>query len=223
MFYKLTYYNKGPLKLTMKQIYRKQKRLFQFLLIILVVLSAGARAENRPVLQIKKFHLNLLHTMKTANNLGLQGRYKNLRELVQEVFDLKGMVKLISGNHWRKAKLIEQKNLVEAFRNYSAANYALRFNSFSGQKFITLSNTLGPSGSRVITTQIVNKRSKPIQIAYVLLETNGVWRVIDIILAGGISELATRRSEYRKILTTGGTKALTIVLNSKTRRLLAAN
>ena len=57
-------------------------------------------------------------------------------------------------------------------------------------------------------------------ITYVTHKIKGEWRIIDVLLDAGISELAVRRSEYRRVLKTGGVDGLIETLNRKADQLL---
>ena len=47
------------------------------------------------------------------------------------------------------------------------------------------------------------------------------WRIVDVLVDKGISELAVKRSEYRGVLRYGGIDALIRTLNAKADQLLA--
>ena len=48
----------------------------------------------------------------------------------------------------------------------------------------------------------------------------GRWRIVDVLLDGSISELAMRRSEYRRVLKKNGVDGLIQTLNSKAAQLV---
>ncbi|MEK9723668.1 MAG: ABC transporter substrate-binding protein, partial [Rhodospirillaceae bacterium] len=54
-----------------------------------------------------------------------------------------------------------------------------------------------------------------VPLTYVTREVQGAWRIIDVLVDAGISELAVRRSEYRLILKTDGIDGLITVLGDK--------
>ena len=74
---------------------------------------------------------------------------------------------------------------------------------------------------QLVYTHIVTpKTGKPdavIKINYVTKEFKGGWKIVDILLGGGISELAVKHSEYRNILRRNGISALVKKLNKKGR------
>ena len=52
-------------------------------------------------------------------------------------------------------------------------------------------------------------------------ENKDRWRIVDILLDNDISELAVRRSEYRRVLKKEGVDALIATLNNKADGLVA--
>ena len=59
------------------------------------------------------------------------------------------------------------------------------------------------------------------ELIYVTRLFKGQWRIIDVLVDSGISELAVRRSEYRKVLRTKGIDGLVNTLNAKADQLLS--
>jgi phospholipid transport system substrate-binding protein len=167
------------------------------------------------------FHVTLLDVMKRAETLGVGGRYQTLKPEVGERFDIKLMVALTTGRHWRTAGPDDRRRLAAAFHRFSAATYASRFSGFSGQTFRTLDVRAGPRKTQLVRTQIRRPDDTPVAITYVTRAAGKTWRIVDVLLDDGISELAVRRSEYRSTLSTGGIKELTQLLESKSNTLLA--
>ena len=60
-----------------------------------------------------------------------------------------------------------------------------------------------------------------IDIAYVTRPFKEGWRIIDVILDNGISELKVRQSEYRQVLKKEGVSGLIKLLNSKADELIS--
>ena len=102
----------------------------------------------------------------------------------------------------------------------SVSTYASRFDGFSGQRFETVSEAPGPKNSMVVRTRIHRPGDTPVKLTYILRLYSGQWQAIDVIVAGGISELALRHSEYRAILKKDGLAALAAILNKKSDQIL---
>ncbi len=170
--------------------------------------------------KVEAFHAILLNVMKQAKSRSVQERFKLLRPTVETSFDFKLMIALASGKHWRAASDAGKQDLKRAFSRFSVATYADRFSGFSGQSFKTLSVDQGPRRTKLIRTQITRPDDSPIPLTYVTRRREGEWRIVDVLVDDGISELAVRRSEYRNVLRDSGISGLIRLLNSKTNKLL---
>ena len=165
------------------------------------------------------FHDALLAVMQKSESLGYKGRYESLTPHVTRAFHLRLMVQIASGRHWRNAEEVKKRALVTAFSKVSIGTYAARFDGFSGQSFKTLEVKPGTQDTQLVLTHLINPDGKGAKLTYVTKEIGSNWRIIDVILANGISELAVRRSEYRRVLEQGGIDALTTLLNKKAKLL----
>lgn len=170
---------------------------------------------------VTAFHETLLEVMKNAKILGIQGRYDKLDGRIKQTFHLGLMARIASGSYWRKASKTETENLVAAFSRLSISTYASQFDGYSGQSFETQGEKPGPQKTTLVKTQIIDPTSGPVDITYVTREIKGQWKVVDVLLDSSISELAVRRSEYRRILKTGGINGLIGALNTKADQLMA--
>ncbi len=116
---------------------------------------------------------------------------------------------------------MQKAGLVEAFERFSIGTYARRFNGFSGEKFETISAKPGPSGTMLVATRILRPDDEPVGLTYVLKPFKEAWRIVDVLVAGGISELAVRKSENQAVLKNEGIDALITTLNGKADDLIA--
>jgi len=169
---------------------------------------------------IDQFHASLLAVMKNADKSGAKERYRILEPEIAKRFDLRLMIALATGKHWRTASDISRERLTEAFHRFSAATYASRFSGFSGQSFKTLTVNTGPRKTELVATEIRRPDGPPVALTYVTRKIAAGWRVVDVLVEGGISELAVRRSEYRSVLASDGVDGLIRLLDQKTQTLL---
>ena len=197
--------------------------VFGFLLLFLALSEPFQvnASEPPPSTQVEQFHDVLLSVMKDADQLGILGRYKKLEPVLSQVFSLKAMIQIASGAFWKRTSDQEKTQLTSAFSRLTIATYATQFDGFSGQLFKTIGTKPGPQKTTLVETQIVNPDTSSVTLRYVFREIKGQWRVIDVLLDTGFSELARKRSEYRSVLKTVGVAGLTLLLNAKTDSLLA--
>lgn len=181
---------------------------------------AMAQASGEPKAKVEAFHAKLLEVMKQAQTLGVKERFEFLKPTIEKSFDFKLMVALASGKHWRAAPETKKHDAQTAFARLSTATYADRFSGFSGQSFKTLSVTKGPRRTFLVRTQIIRPEKSPVPLTYVTRRRGEDWRIVDVLVDDGISELAVRRSEYRSVLNSTGIDGLINLLKMKTNSLL---
>ena len=189
-------------------------------LLALAAPQVSAETDGGPAGVVTAFHDTLLGVMKDAEALGVKGRYEKLAQRIEQSFHLALMAQVGAGSHWRKATKAQTDKLVAAFSRFSISTYASQFSSYSGQSFETQGQKPGPQKTVLVKTQIIDPGSDPVDLTYVTREIKGRWRIIDVLLDTGISQLAVRRSEYSRILKTGGIDALTRILDTKADQLL---
>jgi len=190
-----------------------------------ITLAIGAQPSTAssgpsPEELVSDFHVALLGTMKQASTTAVKQRFEMLQTAITEGFHLPLMIQVASSSYWRKASETQRDNLIAAFSRLSIATYAAQFDGYSGQSFETLGNKPGPQETILVNTQIVNPGSDNVALTYVTRKIKGNWRIIDVLLDTGISQLAQRLSEYRQVLKSGGVDGLVHMLNDKADALL---
>jgi phospholipid transport system substrate-binding protein len=162
----------------------------------------------------------LISVMKQGSAMTFAGREGVLAPEVRQDLDLAAMCRIVVGPPWRTFSAADKQEVTAAFSDYSVANYAQRFKSYSGERFEVdpVPSTL-PNGDCVVHTKLYTADPEPVQLDYMMRLSEGRWRIIDVFLSGTISELAARRSEYSLVLRTGGAPALVDLLRKKTAEL----
>jgi phospholipid transport system substrate-binding protein len=108
----------------------------------------------------------------------------------------------------------QKQGASQAFGRYIAATYATRFDDFSGEQFQILGEQQVEHGT-IVKTQLVKADGEKVIINYAVHDNDTSWQIRDVYLAGTISELATRRSDFTSTLRSGGIEALILRLNKK--------
>lgn len=188
-------------------------------LYILTTPLAPVHAAQEPEGLVTDFHGVLLDVMQNAASLGFQGRYARLEPAIVDGFHLPLMAQVAAGSYWRKASADQRERLIKAFTKVSVGTYASRFSGYSGQSFVTRGARPGPQKTRLVEAALRNPAGEDAALTYVTKEIRGRWRIIDVLLDTGISELAVRRSEYRRILKAGGADGLIDRLTEKAEKL----
>jgi hypothetical protein len=104
--------------------------------------------------------------------------------------------------------------VIESFGRYISAIYADRFDSYAGQKLRVIGEWPAAAGL-MVKSQIIKANGEPVNVDYMMRRNADTWLISDIYLDGAISEVATRRSEFRAILKSEGIDGLIAALNRK--------
>ena len=184
--------------------------------------GADAAATAAPALDdakqvIDQLHADLLTILKRSDDLGLEGRAKELKPILNESMNLLALgVGAVSRRNWRTWDQSQRDQFIDVFLEFMAASYAARFKSFNNQKFTIVGDRPGPRGSVILLTQVDSEGRETTNVDYLMMHRNDRWAVADIFLDGAISEVAMRRSEFSNILLSEGFEALVDAIKQKT-------
>ncbi|WP_295525163.1 ABC transporter substrate-binding protein [Novosphingobium sp. Chol11] len=169
----------------------------------------STQAVTAPVRQLND---GLLAIMKAGSTAGYAARLNRISPVVDATFDLPLMTRLVVGSVWTKTPATDQSAVAAAFRKMTAARYAASFKGYSGESFEIDPKVEARGPDRLVHTKLIRPRGTPVALDYRLRQSGGQWRIIDIYYQNSISQIATQRSDFARILATGGVKALTIHL-----------
>ncbi|WP_231639003.1 ABC transporter substrate-binding protein [Sphingomonas profundi] len=150
----------------------------------------------------------LIAAMKGGAKAGPRGRMTVIAPVVDRSFDLPLMTRLVVGAGWTTIAPADQAALVAAFRRMTIAQYADNFDSFDGQRFTIDPKVSARGADRLVRTTLSGTGGQPVAIAYRLRQGAGGWKIIDVFYRDSISQLATRRADFARVLQTGGARAL---------------
>ena len=181
-------------------------------------LHAGAEAAESPTATVERLNAALLETMKQAEALGYQGRYEKLAPVLRQTFDFPAMARIALGGHWSSISTAQQEAFTAAFTDYSIGVFANRFDGYGGESFEVLGEREARRGAVLVQNQIVKSDGEAVAINYLARPEDGGadWRIVDTILGGTASELASRRAEYDSVIQKLGIVALIEALQAKT-------
>lgn len=196
------------------------KRLLTGMAFGVALLSAlgvanPARAAG-PQATVASYHAGLLNVMMQAKQLGYAGRAQKLAPLIRRAFDLPYLSRRIIGSKaWRALTAAQRNAYVRAFSRLTVATYASRFKGFSGEKFVTSGTEKIGAKYVLVRTNVVKSNGGKVALNYLMQQRGGAWKVIDVYLKGAVSEVATRRSEFRAVLRDKGANGLIRAIEGK--------
>lgn len=193
-----------------------------FLLLILYGHTAsGTNHTDAGKSVIESLHATLLEVMSTADELGYPGRVDKLGPALRDTFDFNTIARIVTGKHWKAVSEAQQERFIDVFSQLSAATYASNFDGYSGERFETLS-VEEPRGNLLVKSIIVKSDGERVTLDYVLRESDGVWRIVNVI-ADGVSDLSLKRAEYTAVIKNEDFDSLIARLSDKVTHYGSAN
>lgn len=194
----------------------KRSPLLLAILLVLCTGSAPAQAQAAPAEVVTRFHETLLVAMKQGPDLGWEGRTALLGPVVERTFALASMARLAVGSQGTQLSAAQMDALTAAFRDWTVANYAANFRSWAGERFETGEPRPSAAGTVLVPSRIIPDGGEPTRLDYLLRETGGGWKAIDVLAEGSVSQLAVRRSEFVSTLRREGFDGLIALLRRRT-------
>jgi phospholipid transport system substrate-binding protein len=188
-------------------------------LVLVFVLPGTVSAAQDARAVVEALHVALLESMRNAAQLGYQGRYRLLEPVLRKSYDFPFMTKVAIGRSWSDISPSDQARLTDLFAEMSIANYAARFNGYTGERFEVLGQGPGPRDTVIVQTRLVRPKDAPVELNYVMRDFPDGWRIIDVLLEAKYSELARQHAEFAAVLNGGGVPELIAMLEKKIKGL----
>lgn len=186
-------------------------------IVLLETAPVQAQSADPAVEQIQTFYDALTASMKSGGTA--KSRYEKLKPAVEKAFDLQAMTATAVGPSWATASDADKKALVDAFTRMTVANYAKNFDSYNGEKF-TVEPTPIVRGTDHFVKSTLKTSSDTIALNYRLHQVGSEWKITDVLLAGNISQIAQKRSDFAATLASSGPQGLAKKMNALTDQML---
>ena len=152
---------------------------------------------NTPKEVVNNLHSGLKKVSEKSSNSP-----NDLVNLIKNTYNAEKMIAKIIGDTWKKTIKKEQEEIVIIFQEYIAKNYFNRFKKIKNPTFnYKESKKIGENFTLVKTVLSIDKEE--VSISYLLLFDENKWKIFDVLLAGSISEIATKKSEFSGFISEG--------------------
>ena len=125
------------------------------------------------------------------------------------------MSKIILGNSWALSNPNDRERFIKVFNLYISSNYIDRFQN--KKEFDYRYDGIDSLGEnyRIAYTIFKFSKTERLKINYMLIKNHNKWLIFDILLNGSISEIATKKSEFKETLSNGGINSLISLISKK--------
>ena len=171
---------------------------------ILVLFHSETKSESKVLACVNELHENLIKISdKTINSDNLA----MIDDVVKNSYDLEKMGKIIIGIDWKQMDTKTQKEFINVFKRFISVNYFRRFNKINELHFEhqTVTNI---EDKFKLARVILTADNEKLKIDYLLSFKNEKWKIFDVLIDGSISEVATKKSDFKKIIKEEGVSGL---------------
>ena len=146
-----------------------------------------------------------IHNKKITNS--------DFLKTIESSYNVEKMISTVIGNRWKNISDQDKKKLKNSFKKYIAKNYISQFRKIKNPEFRNIVEKKIGEKFKLINSKLI-LANEEIKIDYLLTFENDQWKIFDILLAGSISEIATKKSEFQKYLANGNYELLIKKLES---------
>ena len=178
--------------------------LICLIISIFILFHSVTKSESNVLASINELHESLTKISdKTINSDNLE----MIDDVVKNSYDLEKMGKIIIGIDWKQMDTKTRKEFINVFKRFISVNYFRRFNKINELHFEhqTVTNI---KDKFKLAKVILTADNEKFKIDYLLGFKNEKWKIFDVLLDGSISEVATKKSDFKKIIKEEGVSGL---------------
>jgi phospholipid transport system substrate-binding protein len=184
----------------------------------------GLAAEETPTEFIRRTTDSLLQVFEAPQLQGSahrEERLTRLRHIANTAFDWPEIAQRALATHWRERTLQERQEFTELFREAVQGMYLERLEA-AAQRRLQEKQAILYGGEQVngqraaVRTTVVTTRQREIPMEYRLRQSDGQWRIYDVVIAG-VSLVNNYRAQFHRIVTQSSYQEL--VRQLRTRQL----
>jgi phospholipid transport system substrate-binding protein len=189
--------------------------LFLAIILTLFSLIQQSFADSSPENFISSVSNQTLGVIRSKDSE--KKKITRLEKIFNSSVDVDWMAKFAIAKFWKSMSPEQKKSYLAAYRKYLIKTYVPRFKEYNNQEIkITGTKDMG-NGQYVVSTQIVTVKGgekNTINISYRCKQDGDKFQIRDII-GEDFSLLATQRSEFASVVTSGGIDKLIKTLSEK--------
>ena len=153
--------------------------------------TGSLKAFEEPMMTVNFLHEGL-KKISSNNNSDLS----NVLKVINRTYDTEKMLKMIIGSDWKNQENEKKNELIMVFEKYISKNYLNRFSKIQDVSFSNEKKEKISSDFFLVRSNLIIKQEK-ISIDYLLHLKENTWKIFDVLLDGSVSEIATKKSEFR--------------------------
>ena len=123
-----------------------------------------------------------------------------MKDLVNKTYNIEKMISMIIGSKWKSINKNKQEEISLVFGEYVVRNYIKRFKKIINVSFENLGSKELKRNFFLVQTKLKIIDDDDVKIDYLLSKKGKTWKIFDVLLAGSVSEIATKKSEFSSFI-----------------------
>ncbi len=179
-----------------------------------VLVSANASTPDA-MAEVKATVDQVLRILKNPEYKSAPARLRQkLRSVIGGHFDFTDMSRSALGIHWKSLSERQRNEFVPIFTRLLESAYMSRIEHYSGQQVQYVREISDSPGYAEVYTNIVQNGAQPIGVNYRLEQSDGGWKVYDV-LVDGISLVQNYRAQFDRVINSSGYDSLVELIKTK--------
>jgi len=145
-------------------------------------------------------------------------RRKQLRAIVDQVFDWQETGKRALARHWQTLKPEQRQEFSALFADLVERSYVGKIEAYSGERIAYVGDTI-EGDQATVKTKLITKSGTEIPLDYRMQKEGDRWRVYDVLIEG-VSLVGNYRTQFNKIIQQSGYDELAKKMKTKQDELL---
>jgi len=155
-----------------------------------------------------------------AEGAPVAARSEEIRRIAGELFDFDEISRRALSRHWLALSPEEQAEFATLFRGLLERSYMAQIEACGGERITFVGESID-GDSAIVRSKVVTRQGTEIPLDYRLHVRDGRWRIYDVVV-GGMSFVATYRTQFDRVIRTESYNALRDRLQKKTLDTAAA-
>ena len=192
---------------------------YSLMLALTALCLFGPTQDAWPAAATEQLKNAIDRVLATVDDPALKGDAKGIerrtavRKIANEIFDFTELARRSLARHWQLLSEPERTEFVGLFADLLERSYVSKIELYGGEKIIY-------GGERVdgdlaaVSTKIVTKHGAEVPVDYRLLRRGDHWMIYDVNIEG-ISLVSNYRTQFNKIIRSGGYQSLVERMRTK--------
>ncbi|MGH7186992.1 MAG: MlaC/ttg2D family ABC transporter substrate-binding protein, partial [Pseudomonadota bacterium] len=126
-----------------------------------------------------------------------------LGRLLAESIDARAIGRFALGRYGQRASAAEQADFDRLFGEAIVATYTRHLGTYSGETLQVAGSRSLEDGSAMVSSKVIRPSGPPASVEWRLRQTDGNWRILDVVVEG-VSLALTHRAEYTAVIRADG-------------------